>query len=80
MFHFKCPVKMRLIALSAGLLLCLAGCDVPQPADSSPDSSAEAGASEASGASSSGASAETAVSLSAVLRQEQPLTDRKSVV
>lgn len=40
----------------------------------SPDSSAEAGASEASGASSSGASAETAVSLSAVLRQEQPLT------
>ena len=45
MFRFKCPVKMRLIALSAGLLLCLAGCDVPQPADSSPDSSAEAGTS-----------------------------------
>ena len=45
MFRFKRPVKMRLIALSAGLLLCLAGCGVPQPADSSPDSSAEAGTS-----------------------------------
>lgn len=42
MFHFKRPVKKRLIALSAGLLLCLTGCAVPQPADPSADSSAEA--------------------------------------
>lgn len=41
MFCFKRPVGLRLIALFAGLLLCLTGCAARTPADSSSDASAE---------------------------------------